>query len=474
MTAADDAATDLARELAEQRRWRLRPRYARTAIFDRLVRNEFLSVDEQRAMQARALSRVLRFAAAEVPYYRDLFAARGLAPNDIASADDLPKLPLLDKVAVRTEKARLRPARLPRGEKVYGTFTTSGTTGHPTRVVQTAASNAAYSYLTQRAYRWFRFDPTKTMASIRTAADLPRGPGGEPYSDGVTCRLPRWRYAGTFFQTGAWFGLTSTTPVEQQIDWLRKVRPAYFATPSTWLEYLTYAAGGRTPVDSLEAAIGVVEQMIAPVRERLERVLAAPVHQAYGLNEIGLVAARCPAGRYHVHTEHCLVEIVDPEGRPCPPGVAGRIAVTALNNLAMPLMRYDTDDLAEIPAEPCPCGRTLPAFENLIGRYRRYIALPAGTYDVYRKIRKAITDMPDELTHSMRQFQMHLYRDGRFQLRVATVGPLPEEFYARARAAWDSVAAGRRETLEIVEVKEIARSGAKFQDFTSDYMPGSE
>ena len=471
MTIRRDIATDLNRELAEQRRWRPRPRYARSPAFERLVRNEFLSAEEQDDWQSRALARIVRFAAEHVPYYRDLLADRGLVPGDIASPADLAKLPVLDRVAIRTHEARLRPRALPRGEKVYGLFTTSGSTGHPARVVHTVSSNTAFSYLAQRAYRWYRFNPAKTMVVIRTAGDLPPRPGGGLYTDGITCRMPRWRYAGKFFETGPWFGLASSTPMERQLAWLRKIRPAYLVSPASWLEYLTYATEGQCPVDSLEGAMGIVEQVTAPMRERLERVLGVPVDQGYGLNEIGLVAARCPAGRYHVHTEHCLVEIVDPDGRPCPPGVAGRIAVTGLNNLAMPLFRYDTDDLAEVPTDPCPCGRTLPAFVNLIGRYRRYIALPAGTYDVYRKMRKAVADMPDDLARDMRQFQMHLYRDGRFELRVATVAPLPEAFYAQVRAAWEAAAAGRTETLVIVEVDEIARTGAKFQDFTSDYLP---
>ncbi len=465
-------AAGMKRELAAQARWRPRPRFARLQTFNRLLRNEFLSPRAQAAAQASALASVLRFAAEQVPYYRDLCAARGLGPDNLRTPAELAKLPLLDKVALRQHAARLRPATLPRGEKIFGVFKSSGTTGHPTQVVHSAASNVMFSYLTQRAYRWYRLDPAKTIANLRTAFDLPRKPGGESYGNNEPCRLARWRYVGTFFETGPWLGLTLTSPVEAQLAWLREVRPAYLVASSSWLEYLTYAAGGRSPVEDLEAAIGVVEQVTPSMRERLERVLGVPLNQGYGLNEIGLVAARCHAGRYHVHREHCLVEIVDPEGQPCAPGVPGRIAVTALRNLAMPLIRYDTDDQAEWPADPCPCGRTLPAFVNLLGRYRRYVALPDGAYDLYRAVRKVIDEAPDELVRDLRQFQMHLYRDGRFELRLATVAALPPAFHARVGAAWAAATGGRRETLQFREVDEIPRGpNGKFQDFTSDYLP---
>ena len=472
MTVDAPPSTDLARERAEQQRWRLRSRFSRVKVFDRLVENEFLSEEEHRAQQNRRLARLVRYTATRIPYYRDLLETHKLKPQDLRSVADLPKLPLLDKSVVRVNDARLQPAELPRGARVYGVAASSGTTGQPMRIVQAVSANAMFTYLTQRSYRWFRFDPAKPLAFIRTAYDLPRRPDGQPYADGVTCRWPRWRYAGSFFHTGPWFGLTMTTPVERQIAWLQEIGPAYLGAPASWLEYLTYATQGRVPADGIEAVIGVVEQMTPPMRRRIERVFAVPVQQNYGLNEVGLVAVRCHAGRYHVHAEHCIVEIVDEVGQPCPPGSPGRIAVTVLTNPAMPLIRYDTDDMAETVAEPCPCGRTLPAFANLVGRYRRYISVPEGSYNVYRALRTAVNEMPDELTRNLRQFQMHQYRDDRFELRLATVGPLPAAFRERVHAAWQAVIGDRRGTLSIVEVDEILRGpSGKFQDFTSDYMP---
>ena len=472
MSESVEVTTSLERELTEQRRWRLRPRYARTKIFDRLLRNEFLSADEQRANESRALARILRFAAAEVPYYRELFSAHGLSPRDIASADDLPKLPLLDKDLVRQNDARLRPAHLPPGEQAFGIFSTSGTTGQPTKVHHTANSNAMFTYLAQRQYRWCRFDPGKTAAFVRTPRDLPRTPEGGLYPDGETCRLQNWRYVGQIFETGPWIGLTMSTPVERQIEWLRAHRPAYLCTHASWLEHLCFATGGEVLAESLESVLAIVEDLRPSARRFVERSLGVPVHQNYGMNEVGLMAMRCTAGRYHVHTEHCLIEILDPDGQPCAPGTSGRIAVTALRNPAMPLIRYDTDDMAEAVDGPCPCGRSLPSFGELTGRYRRYICLPEGSYPLFRAVRGAINELPSDTIRAMRQFQMHQYRDGRFELRVAATGPLPLAFHEAVRAAWDAALGGRSETFEVIEVDEIPRGpNGKFQDFTSDYMP---
>jgi len=475
VTNRPDTATNLARERKEQRRWRLRPPYAKVTAFNQLVDGEFLSVDQQIYRQSQALSRIVEFAATAVPYYRDLFAERGLTAQDIQSLDDLTKLPLLGKESVRANHDRLRPARLPRGERIHGVFLSSGTTGQPVKILHTASSNAMFTYLGQRQHRWFRFDPMATLATIRLASQLPRPRGPAPNPDGITLRMARWRYSGKFFETGKAVGFNITNPVEEQLEWLRAERPKYLASYSESLEHLCFASGQARPVDSIAGVHAISEQLTPDMRRRVENTFAAPAHQNYGLNEIGLTAVRCGAGRYHVHIEHCLIEIVDAEGQVCKPGQRGRIAVTALRNPAMPLIRYDTDDMATAVEGPCPCGRSLPSFGDIAGRYSRIAYLPDGTLGLVASVRDALEKMPPDLALNLRRFQVHQNRKGGFALRLATAGPLPETFHDRIRSAWQSTTGPQGATLDITEVGDIPRDpSGKFQDFTSDYMPAPD
>jgi len=173
-----------------------------------------------------------------------------------------------------------------------------------------------------------------------------------------------------------------------------------------------------------------------------------------------------------VHSEHCIVEIVDYEGRRCRPGQSGRIVVTGLSNLAMPLLRYDTDDVAEAGEGPCPCGRTLPSFGRIVGRYSRIAYLPEGTLGYVGALRDALEKMPAELVADLRQFQVHQFRDGRFELRLRSVAPLAAQVGQRIEAAWQAATEGKDLPLDVVEVDEIARPpSGKYQDFTSDFVP---
>lgn len=69
--------------------------------------------------------------------------------------------------------------------------------------------------------------------------------------------------------------------------------------------------------------------------------------------------------------------MLDEDGRPCRPGETGRVVLTTLHNFAMPLIRYEIGDYAEV-GEPCSCGRGLPVLKRIHGRRRNMIALPDG------------------------------------------------------------------------------------------------
>jgi phenylacetate-CoA ligase len=465
--------TSLEQELAEQAKWRLLPEHRNLRGFEELVKGEFLAPEAQRARETKWLQDTLALAVSSVPYYRELFARLGLAAGDVASARDLVRLPLLSKLTLAQEGRRLCTHPLPSGERLQGYTASSGTTGRPAKVLQTVSNNMMFTYLGQRQVRWARYDPQGLQAEIRLPGQLPRKPDGSLYDIGETCSLPGWRYLGRFFETGPYCGFSVFNPVERQVEWLLERQPHYLTAYSETLEQLALATRDLPQRPrSLHGLRAISEQLTDGMRRRIAEVFEAPIHQNYGLNEIGIVAASCAAGRYHVHSEHCIVEIVDDEGQPCAPGQSGRIVVTALRNRAMPLIRYDTDDMAEVLEGPCPCGRTLPTFGKLVGRYSRIAYLPEGTLGYVGALREALEAMPAELARDLRQFQVHQFRDGRFQLRLRCVAPLPEAFRQRIGAAWESATAGRELSLEIVEVAEIPRPpSGKYQDFTSDFMP---
>ncbi len=464
-------------EQAEQRRWKLRSQYSHLNWFDQQILNEFISADEHHARQSFMLRNVIGFAVKNVPYYHALFSHLGLSPHDILNPEDLSLLPVLTRTDVQQHAKELQATRLPPGHKIGGDTRTSGTTGQPVQVRHTLHSLIAFTVLRQRELRWFRVNPTTSkFAAIRPSKDLPRYANGQEIPEGTTCHLGSWTLVGRFFKTGPFVGYSNSSSLEDKIKWLDHQQPDYLLTLSADLEHLALGYQDWPIPANLGACQCISQQLTVSMRRRIENTFGVPVYQNYGLNEFGIVGTRCPeGGRYHIHPEHSLAEIVDEQGQACQPGQRGRLLLTTLANAAMPLIRYDTGDLAEAVDGPCPCGRTLPSFATLQGRYRRTVYLPPGTWDYWDAFLAALDKAPVELTKKLRQYQLHQYKNGTFELKLVAEGKLPLAFLELIHTNWQNAGKPRPETLTILEVDNIPRPpGGKFQDFVSDFVPESD
>ena len=465
--------TTVVDERNEQRQWTARLRRP-TRLYDVLLENEFDSHEISSARIARTLSALLRFASLHVAYYRDVFHRSGVDPAASVPATVLAALPILTKLDLRDHCSSLIADGVVPGERGTCWTQSSGTTARPTKVLHSARSLGAFGHLKQREYRWFRLDPSGTFAWLRLPTQLPRRADGEKLGPGDSLSFDCWPNMQNF-RTGPFVAANLLTPVEDLLVWLTRASPDYLMTYAQSLEKFAFAAEGQWTSKSLKAFISISEQLTSGMRTRVERTFGLPVHQNYGLNEIGLVAIRCEAGRYHVHTEHCLVEIVNERGRPCAPGETGRIIVTALNNLAMPLIRYDTGDLAVAVDGKCSCNRTLAAFGEIVGRYARVAYLPPGTIESVLALRETIEKMPPHLTRDFREFQIHQFADRTMELRIVIRAPLPEEFYTRVQAAWATATESAGPELAVRPVRELSRlPGGKFEVFTSALMPARD
>jgi phenylacetate-CoA ligase len=153
------------------------------------------------------------------------------------------------------------------------------------------------------------------------------------------------------------------------------------------------------------------------LREEIERALPGlRAVNFYGLSEMcgPGVAAECLEVRdgLHVHEDHFLVEVVDPEsGAPLEEGVEGELVFTTLAKEAMPLLRYRTGDLGSLALEPCRCGRTTARIRGLRGR-RDDVVIVRGVNVYPSNVEHALLSVPDAAPH--------------YQLVVERSGPMAE------------------------------------------------
>ncbi len=131
---------------------------------------------------------------------------------------------------------------------------------------------------------------------------------------------------------------------------------------------------------SLDCVISYGEPLTEPMRQVCELAFGCPVRSRYALWELGVVAHECLEGpRHHLNTASYYVELLHPDhNRPVHPGETGRVVVTDLFSHGLPLIRYDTGDLA-IAGGDCGCGIAAPVLESIQGRHIEAIYDPKGT-----------------------------------------------------------------------------------------------
>ncbi|WP_163507438.1 phenylacetate--CoA ligase family protein [Fodinicola acaciae] len=99
-----------------------------------------------------------------------------------------------------------------------------------------------------------------------------------------------------------------------------------------------------------------------PSRERMSAAFQAKVRDTYGCTECPYLTDGCAHGWYHVNTDWAIVEPVDENYEPVPPGVQSHtVLISNLANHVQPILRYDLGDSALFRPDRCECGNPLPA-----------------------------------------------------------------------------------------------------------------
>jgi phenylacetate-CoA ligase len=180
-------------------------------------------------------------------------------------------------------------------------------------------------------------------------------------------------------ETGPLVLLPAAWTFDRQLDRILEEKPAYLLGYANNVLGIFRAAEQRgVTMPWLREARSFGEAVSEDMRSYIRDRWNLPLSDAYTARETGYMAIQCiEHGNYHVQAESAVVEVIGDDGQPCTPGEAGRIVVTPLHNFALPLIRYDIGDYAEV-AEACPCGRGLQALRRIHGRRRNALTLPDG------------------------------------------------------------------------------------------------
>lgn len=344
------------------------------ALLWQFAQSERWPADTLLHYQLRQLDNVIDHAWRTVPWYRERLAAAGWQQGAALTPASLRALPLLTRRDIQSAGTALRSTAIPPQFGPTHENRTSGATGEPVAVLRTALDALMWQANTLRDHEWHGRDQSLKFAAIRALS-----PGVAEPPLGVTAT--GWGPASEALRvTGPAALLSLNADIAVQAGWIEQHAPGYLLTyPSNLAALIAHFAGTGRRAPGLRAVLSVGESVSPELRVACREVLGAPIEDVYSSQELGYIALQCPvSGQYHVMAESLLVEVLDDAGQPCAPGATGRLVVSSLHNMAMPLIRYVVGDLATA-GEPCTCGRTLPTLTRIAGRERNLVRLPDGT-----------------------------------------------------------------------------------------------
>lgn len=337
---------------------------------DLLAKAERFSASELAAYQDERLRATVAHAYETVPFYRRRFDEQKLKPSDIRGQEDLPKVPLLTRADIRTHFEDLRSRSVSRGSMRTGH--TSGTTGTPLTVGYDADTVwMAYAAL-DRHYRW---------AGCRLARDgdriaVARGNVIVPLEQRTP---PFWRmnrYQNQLLLSS--FHLSKQN-LPAYFEALARFKPAVLDGYPSTLYLLAKFLQSRGETFPLRAAITSSETLYDFQRQVIEERFACRVFDYYALAERVVFSSECERHEgHHLAMEYGIAEVVDGQGRPLPSGSVGKLVGTSLHNMAMPLIRYVTNDMTSFREKPCSCGRGLKIMDDVTTKAEDVLTLKDG------------------------------------------------------------------------------------------------
>lgn len=412
--------------------------------------SQWLSPERLLALQLRQLDSLLRHAYATVPFHRERWTGIYDAAAPL-TMERLRALPITRRGDVQSHFEAMSSTAIPSAHGATGTSQTSGSTGMPVKTVKTRLAMIFWGALSIRDHVWHRRDFSGKLGAIRhgvkTAASKSWGPP-----------------ASLVFHTGPAATLAISAHVDEQLEWLQRQQPDQLITyPSNLAALAKRAVERGVRVPKLREVRAMGELLNPEVRELCREAWGAKVTDMYSTQEVGYIALQCPEhAHYHIQSETVLIEILDDDGQPCRPGETGRVVATPLHNFAMPLVRYEVGDYAEVGA-PCPCGRGLPVLTRIVGRVRNMLVTASGERYWPTFGSRGFTEIAPVLQHQFVQKRFDL-----IEARLVTRSPLTaQQEDGLRRHVLSRLPPGFE--LKFVYCDKIPRSaGGKYEDFMSE------
>jgi phenylacetate-CoA ligase len=365
-----------------------------------------------RQAQERRIRRTIAYAQAHVPYYRETMRRLILTPGDFRTADDLARLPLIEREQLQRNPQYFVSELWP--PKACVLLESGGSTGEPVTFFRNPpalfAGAAHYERLRmvigRLAGRPLRY---------REAAILPPD---SSTATAVSAFRARMQLPKDLRQKRRVFSMLRSP--DELLPELSDYRPDVISSYGSYLDALfAHVREHRPPFTTPHVVVYGADSMSMAMREWVRDALGIEVLSSYGAIEAPHIGFECERHHgYHLNVDLYPVRLIGADGRHVPPGAPGEVVVSNLVNAGTVLLNYRLGDLATLSETPCRCGRTLPLSSYLERTATAWLDLGGGRI-VHAQALKAM------LRHEQELWRYQIVQEARSRLVVRLV-PSPD------------------------------------------------
>lgn len=321
--------------------------------------------------QEKELQHLLGYLRQFSPFYKEWFSKHGVNTDKVRSIADLRSIPTVGKEDLQQRNWDF--LCVDKG-KIAEYTTTSGTLGKPVIIPLTEKD---LNRLTYNEYISF-------SCAGGTDEDIYQ----------LMLTLDRQFMAGMAYYSGIrklGAGVLRVGPGVPSLQWenIARIQPTTIvAVPSFILKLMAFAEehGIDINASSIKKAVCIGENIrnvdfsYNVLGKKITDKWNIQLFSTYASTEMQTAFTECKAGQGgHHHPELLIVELLDEQDQPVPPGTPGEVTITTLGVEAMPLLRYKTGDICQYYEEPCKCGRQTVRLSPVIGRRKQMIKYKGTT-----------------------------------------------------------------------------------------------
>ena len=287
--------------------------------------------------------KLIRYAFNNVKFYKKWFREKNLQIHDFKSIEDLKQLPVLTKSVIR--------------ENFNDFISIKSSQHHPEFLMTTGSTGLPFEFyidrlaiLKEHASIWRQWRLFKVKFRDRRA--ILRGTLVDEHG---TKNQVLWKFnprnRSLHFNTF----LMNEKNCVKIINKIKQYKPILMQVYPMALYILAHFIKKYNIDLSFLKMIHFSSESYTPIhRNFIKEQFTCPILDRYGQSEIVLNAFECkPESGYHAEEENNILEVLDKNSEQVGEGEIGRIVGTNLHNYSMPLIRYSTEDLAEMGSMDC-------------------------------------------------------------------------------------------------------------------------